>query len=513
MRRPLDPGQPRPRLLRPALATAALGLLAGTTLASSAGVAGLDLQELRGYAQAHGLRPDISARAEVETPIGGATPRARCGPGSLPEGGRQGRVPAADYVSGRADKGYFCNTRTVGHHGETGGFQVHRYTDVTGRTCAFYDSTLLFPKDLRQGVVGATVLDMTDPSKPVKTASLLSPAMQTTHESLRVNHARGLLVANAGSPATQVGFVDVYDVKQDCRTPVLLSSLPVGVLGHEGGFSPDGMTYWVATTSQPGITAVGLENPALPTIVWRSTAWTSHGMGVSDNGTRLYVADTGDSPGMRILDVTQVQERVADPQVTEISALTWPEVSIPQNVIPVTIKGRKYVVEFDEFARDPLQYDPESPVGAVRIIDVQDERRPRVVSRIRLEVHDPAARASDQQADPGATFGVQGYAAHYCSVPRRVDPGILACSMIVSGLRIFDIQDVLKPREIGYFNRIRTVDESGTTLERAGHAMSAPTFDPARRQVWYTDGNSGFWAVELTNGIWKPTGRYPVGTY
>ena len=31
--------------------------------------------------------------------------------------------------------------------------------------------------------------------------------------------------------------------------------------------------------------------------------------------------------------------------------------------------------------------------------------------------------------------------------------------------------------------------------------MSAPAWDPKRRQVWYTDGNTGFFAVRLTNGI------------
>jgi hypothetical protein len=501
------------RSTRLVLATAALAALGAGTLTASAGAGPADLEALRGWAQSHGLQPDTSSRAQAEKKIAGATPRATCGPGSKPETGRQGRVPLAEYTSGRAEEGYFCNTRTVGHHGETGGFQVQRYTDATGRTCAYYDSTLLFPIDVRNGALGTTVLDMTDPSKPVQTATLRSPAMQTTHESLRVNHARGLLVANAGSPATQVGFVDVYDVKADCRNPVLRSSLPIGVLGHEGGFSPDGLTYWVSTTSRPGITAIGLENPSLPTIVWRSEQWTSHGMGVSDNGTRLYVADTGDAPGMRILDVTQVQERVPNPVVTEISYLTWPGISIPQNIIPVKIKGRPYAIEFDEFDSSPTDYDAANPVGAVRVIDISNEKKPFVVSNIRLEVHQPEARASDQEQDPNATFGVQGYAAHYCSVPRRVDPEILACSMILSGLRVFDIKDPKKPREIAYFNEPRVTDETMTGLDRGGHAMSAPAFDPARRQVWYTDGKTGFWAVELTNGVWKPKGRYPVGTY
>jgi hypothetical protein len=32
--------------------------------------------------------------------------------------------------------------------------------------------------------------------------------------------------------------------------------------------------------------------------------------------------------------------------------------------------------------------------------------------------------------------------------------------------------------------------------------MSAPTFVPERGEVWYADGNSGFYALRLTNDVW-----------
>ncbi|MCW2616555.1 MAG: hypothetical protein JWN08_3549 [Frankiales bacterium] len=490
------------------IATATLAALGVTTAAAGAGTGPLDLSALQGYAQAHGVTSTTAAGPAPA--LRGATPRATCAPGSLPETGRQGRVPLAEFVSGRAAKGYTCNTRQVGHYGETGGFQVHRYVDRTGRECAFYDSTLLFPKDVRKGVLGMTVLDMSDPAHPIRTAVLPTFAMQTTHESLRVNHARGLLVANAGSPATQVGIVDVYDVSQDCRFPVLKSTSPLGILGHEGGFTPDGRTYWVNTTSQAGMTAIDLTDPTQPRIVFRTTDYTVHGMSFSADGNRAYLADmgSGDGPsGMRILDVSQVQRRVPNPVVKQVSFLTWPEVSIPQNVLPVTIKGKKHVIEFDEFDSNPLVYSADSNVGAARIIDISDERRPKVVSRIRLEVHERAARQGDQQGDPQATFGVQGYAAHYCSVPREVEPGILACSMILSGLRLFDVRDPAKPKEVAYFNKPNT--DNLVPLERGAHAMSAPAFAPERGEVWYSDGNSGFFNVKVSPRVWSPKGAYP----
>jgi hypothetical protein len=112
------------------------------------------------------------------------------------------------------------------------------------------------------------------------------------------------------------------------------------------------------------------------------------------------------------------------------------------------------------------------------------------VSEIRLAVNLTANRAKLAK-DPGATSPVQGYASHYCAVPRRADPGIVACSFILSGLRVFDIHDPLHPKEIAYFNA--PVHNSGGNA-----ALSAPAFDPAHGQIWYSDGNEGFFAVGLT---------------
>src|SRR3954451_8895725 len=74
-----------------------------------------------------------------------AVPTATCGPGSHPETSIQGRIPAADYTSGRYLQGYTCNAEAVAHEGSSGGFKTLRYTDAQGNTCAYYDSTSLVP--------------------------------------------------------------------------------------------------------------------------------------------------------------------------------------------------------------------------------------------------------------------------------------------------------------------------------------------------------------------------------
>jgi hypothetical protein len=425
-------------------------------------------------------------------------PRANCGPGSRPETGIQGRVSTADNASGRAAKGYTCNTELVGSFtvgsgtGTFGGFKVERYVDAAGHECAYYDTTLLFPSNIFNGVSGVNVLDMRDAAHPVLTATLTSAAMLSPHESLVLSQKRGLLVAVNGNPTTGPGAVDVYDVTQDCRHPMFRSTSPFGIFGHESGLAPDGLTFYSASPAPGTIVPVDLSNPSGPLPLSLPKMFDSHGLSISNDGNRAYAA--GVFSGLSIFDTSQIQARGVNPNMPLISKLQWSPMSIPQNAIPVTIHGHPYLVEFDEFGA-------QSKVGAGRIIDIGDETKPSVISNLRLEVHQPENFAA-QAGDPGANNSLQGYAAHYCNVPQRADPGIVACSMILSGLRVFDIRDPYHPREIAYYN---APVPPPNPLEAGNWAMSSPTFVPARGEIWYSEGRSGFYAVRVTNGRWPFT--------
>jgi hypothetical protein len=447
-----------------------------------------------------------------------AVPKARCGPGSLPETSIQGRVPTADYESGRAAKGYRCNTRQVAHQGSSGGFKTLRYTDSKGNTCAYYDSTLLVGRDVVPNLLsgdglGVVVLDMNDPAHPRRTANLTSPAMLGPHESLLVNQKRGLLIAEMGTAATLPGTLDIYDVKTDCRHPRKLSTTLSSLFGHESGMSPDGLTYYASGTVA-GFAAVDISNPRKPRTIFQQLGVQYHGMRLSNDGRTLYAAHIGEpgpagltGAGLRILDVSDIQDRAPNPRVPTLSALTWDNVSIPQVAEPFTRDGHKYLLEVDEFvdlfSARGLGNMQEAPVGAARIINVDNPRRPRIVSNIRLEVHQPEAHAGEQLKDPGAWFPAQGYAAHYCGLPTRRNPKIAGCSMILSGLRLFDIRDVEHPREVAYFNKPVTRPTKLTVLAAGAYAMSQPAWDVENNSLWYTDANSGFYVVRLTNGVQK----------
>ena len=70
------------------------------------------------------------------------------------------------------------------------------------------------------------------------------------------------------------------------------------------------------------------------------------------------------------------------------------------------------------------------------------------------------------------------------------------CSFIASGLRLFDISDVAHPREVGYFVA-PTGDSSGSNF-----AMSQPAFVAARREILWSDGNSGFYVLRVSPDVW-----------
>ena len=481
------------RLLGLVAGVVALGLVAAAAL----GQAG-PLNDLFALGQGTG---DSPARAPIEKraePPFAATPLAPCGPGSHEQPGVDGRVPA-----GSAKDGFNCNVELIVHQGTEGGFRTYRYVDSQGHECAFYDSTLLFPLNALNpgaGSKGVIVLDMSDPAHPKQTDTLTEVPMLSPHESLNLNERRGLLAAVNGNPTTYPGLVSIYDVHSDCRHPVLQATTPVARFGHESGFAQDGRTFYATSTALQAITAIDVTDPKHPHAIWQGNVF-SHGMSLSDDGNRGYIADP--KGNMLILDTSQIQARKENPQAREISRLTWQAASIPQNAIPFTSDGKPYVLEFDEYTQATLNPngDPDQ-VGAGRIIDISDETKPFVVANLRLQINQPAEhKAAAAAGDPGTGNPAQGYAAHYCNIPTRVDPKIVACSFIASGLRVFDISDLTHPKEIAYYVA-PPQPRSENGYMASDFAMSQPAFAPARREIWFTDGTSGFYALRVDAGVW-----------
>ncbi|MEV2221883.1 hypothetical protein AB0E01_18665 [Nocardia vinacea] len=388
-----------------------------------------------------------------------AVARASCAGDALPEPGLQGDVPAADRDSGRSTQGYRCNISRIGGYAGRGA----GITSTQFDHCVYLGS--FFPGNLLGPAQGVQVIDVADPANPVLTATLTEPAMLAgTWESLKVNAARKLLVGTGVPAFTGGGLISVYDIS-DCAHPRLLNpgpgtdlSVPVQITAHEGGFSPDGRTYWASGVVPGVVSAVDLTDPADPRLIWQGMPGQSmHGMGLRADGNRLYLANN--MGGLTILDTSAVQRRDPDPQVPIIAQLTWTDGWATQQNVPITYNGVPYLFSADEAGS-----------GGVKLIDISDDTHPRVVNTIKLEINLPQHRDSAMASSMGGSLFA--YDAHYCSADRPVNPTALACGWISSGIRVFDVRDPFQVREIAYYNPPARTGQN-SELWNSPHALAS----------------------------------------
>lgn len=364
--------------------------------------------------------------------------KADCGPGSKPEQGLQGDVPAADRDSGRSRQGYSCNVERIGsYQGEGAGI-----TSTSYENCGYTGS--MFPTAMVGENSGVTVIDASNPRAPRKTASLRAPAFQAgTWESLKANRNSRLLVG-AGVPfLTGAGLLAVYDIS-DCAHPKLLNpvvgslSAPLAITAHEGGFSPDGKTYWAMGIGPGMINAVDLSDPSHPKVLANAlTALENHGVGVSADGNTLYVSHN--FGGVSIWDVSAVQRRDRNPQIRKLSQVDWTSGALTQHSIPVTYDDHDYLFTVLEGGS-----------GGVKLVDVDDARKPKVVNELKLEINLPQHR--DRALASSSGGGLFAYESHYCAADRPANPTALACGWTSSGVRVFDVRNPQRVKEIAYFN-------------------------------------------------------------
>jgi hypothetical protein len=448
-----------------------------------------------------------------------SVPKATCGPLDRTETGLQGQTPLADRQSGATTQAYNCNLEQAGQfEGEGASWQLTWFQD-----CAYYDTANNnTPAPQHPGVV---VVDVSDPEHPKATDYLTGAAMLDPWESLKVNPQRKLLGANKGPGITlnSSGFAlnpndknfTFYDIS-DCKHPKLLSDVPVeGHIGHTGDFSADGKTYYGTTTLAAGLTAMDISDPTKPTEILHDVQFTLHDVTSNTDGTRLYGALFAPVNGLIILDVSDIQKRLANPQVREVSRLTWQDGRAAQNPTPFSRNGKQYILFTDESSnRAASCAQGFTPYGIARIIDVSDEKNPATVSKLALQVHDPtncATTLADLVNFPGFT-----YDAHYCSVDNPGNAKLAACSYFQSGMRVFDIGDPANPKEIAYYKpparRMDYRPASSINFLTGGvlafdhtadwsSAYSRFVWHGNELHLWTTSQDNGFQVLRFTNGV------------
>lgn len=486
-------------------------------------------------------------------------PRASCGEGDHPETALQGQVPAGLRASGF--KGFNCNLKLIAQSRGEGASWMHAFfTDRDEHRCSYYDTSSPVNGTANRTHLGTVVVDTTDPRRPAETGYLTTSSMLDPWESLKVHTERQLLLAENGTNAAGGPQLDVYDLSGDCRYPQLLSSvatgtaangdasaLPAGEIlkGHEGNVSPDGLTWYSGDRGTPKkYTATDISDTRHPKLI---TTWTlpqiypatwsvtTHGLALSEDGNRAYVSHAAvpsvssvsstlaPVDGVLILDVSQVQARLPNPQITEVGHLFWRDGAQSQMYIPIKIKDRRYLVGVDEVgagggnatANVQAACTAGLPTFAMaRIIDIEDERHPKVASRLMLEIHDPAncnAVLPDIVGLSGFTYG-----SHYCSVDNKRDATTLTCAYFNSGLRVFDIRNPTHPREIAYFNPAGVTTpsygsqhfnpdaflKSGTQAGDPDWCSAQLRLDARRGTLETTCQDNGFLSLKFEHGVW-----------
>jgi len=493
-------------------------------------------------------------------------PKATCGPQDHPETALQGQVPASLRASGF--KGFNCNLELVsqikgdGANWQTTQFRgTHGSPDNQGKgnaarrdvVCAYHGtaSPALSLPTRNPASYGVPVIDITEPSSPVKMGYLQTTSMLDPWESLKVNERRQLLAADNGQNGGGGPEIDIYDISDDCRFPQLLASVKVGtgtdggavapVIGHEGSWAPDGLTYYGGDITLAQYYAVDTVDPTHPKLI---NAWkpgiagaTVHGLSISDDGNRAYVVSLlGAGPvtpdkaanGLLIYDTSEIQARKPNPQAKLVGKYLFNDGGGAQHTIPVRIEGKPYVIFVDETG--PAGFvsatdlhkaaDAGLPVFPMaRIIDISDETNPKLVSRLGLETHDPA---NFNAVIPDLTgLGVFMYGSHYCSVDNKQKATTLACGYFNSGIRVFDIRDPAHPKEIAYWNpagtTTATVGSNHASLGqwRAGGpdwCSAQVHLDASTGTLWTTCQDNGFVTLKFTNGVWPfPQSKTPAG--
>jgi hypothetical protein len=125
-----------------------------------------------------------------------------------------------------------------------------------------------------------------------------------------------------------------------------------------------------------------------------------------------------------------------------------------------------------------------------RLIDISDERNPRVVATFKPDVNDPdnATRVMTEQINGGML--------HYIGFDNRYKTRLVLYAGANQGIRVVDIRDPLHPREIGYY---KAPNSQSTATGENDFTRPDPRYDPAACLIYTGWNQGGLRILELTD--------------
>lgn len=312
------------------------------------------------------------------------------------------------------------------------------------------DGTTLYIAHMRPPH-GTTIVDVSDPKRPVVTAHLEIPEGWHSH---KVRAAGGVMLVNhekfgKGGPPDFAGGLGIYDVSSKTMPRLITNWQTAGKGVHR--FSFDGRYAYISPTVEGYVGNImmilDLADPARPQEVgrwwipgqWREGGetypWTDyveprchHPLRLGD---RLYVSYW--HHGLFILDIADmrapkliaaVNTKLAFPHPTH-TCLPWPQ----------KLKGRSIMLVADE---DVAKLYPAAP-AFTWIYDITDERTPIPIGTFQVPGLD-----RDGAPQPAMTG---------CHQPSEQLSGntVVPFAWFAQGLRLVDIADPFAPREVGHY--------------------------------------------------------------
>lgn len=506
----------------------------------------------------------VSSATPASAPAQGFGPvatRATCGPKDRQESGLQGQTTLAERFGSDSARAYNCNLELLGQYTGEGAGAGFAIIDK----CAYiaqWQVPLPLVSVLKQP--GVMIVDVSDPTKPHAAGNLRTPGMMQPAESLSLDLGRKLLIGQNLNKSGEAGStLDIYDVSNCLKPKLKFSGIIPSYIFHGGDFSPDGTILWGTTgpvlrdeDPEQGdtISALDITDPSQPKLLATYRApdperiQRFHGISVTDDGKTAYYTIgehkykrvngrivPSPNQGIGVLDVSEVQERKPNPTIKPVGEqVFWDDIVHNQFLRPMVIEGRKYlwenrldgVIASDAKLHTGVRFtrpvdSPEDACragkaawGFVSIFDIEDALHPKRVSAVKLEVHDPKHCLATAY-DPVYSHG---YSPLICDVDNYQDAKMMVCAFTEGGIRVFDIRDVKRPREIAYYkppavgdapraaSPYQTFRDVSGTVSKATRFHSAdgtahPFFANGAKEVWFSSFDGGFHAVRFSDAL------------
>lgn len=346
-----------------------------------------------------------------------------------------GTAGAALKANGEPD---VLNMRLIGHN-DIGGRGDCMHINVVGGYA--------YVAHMGENGIGTSILDVSDPSTPRLVKQLMVPPYTHSHKVQIVGDVLLVNYEQYGRGGKGVTGLKVFDVSK-LDEPREIGFLPMTGKGVHR------MTYWeppyaTMSGSDEGwsdqfFMAVDLSDPSRPHEVgrwWMPGMWTAGGEKLDSPPGRRYAMHHAHirndrayigwwDAGLVILDVADI----TNPQFVSHLPFGDDQSGCTHTALPMP--GRDILVVTDESTHDLCQEVSKD----VRVIDISDDRNPRVIAKFPRPEGDYCSRGR---------FGPHNIHEHRPG--SLLDPNTIYLTYFNAGVRVIDITNAASPREIAYF--------------------------------------------------------------